>query len=305
MLFLSQPLKLKLRINKKAAKVLISNYWSLNSGVFMNYFATRGDNLIVGRFIGTEALGFYGRAFNIAKMPTNLFGSTMDKVLFPILASNDVSDENRKKSFLLLSFIISLFGLTLSLLLTTFSAQIVSIILGPQWIGVSGLLGILGFATFFRLAYKISISQLLVQRKFRMLSNMQITITIIMLILCYLGTYLGVEYVAGATTLAIILQYTYLNIIACKEIGVNLKEFIEAHRLPLLFTTCSTIIIGLMHYWVPDVLSSNYFFFAYSIALFVLIGLILFAIPSSNEYTNWWRQKISEFLFKKKKRKNN
>ena len=51
-----------------------------------NYVAVQGDNLVVGRFLGPQALGFYGRAYSLMSAPAYSFGNVLDQVLFPAMA---------------------------------------------------------------------------------------------------------------------------------------------------------------------------------------------------------------------------
>ena len=51
----------------------------------------QGDNLVVGRWLGANALGIYGRAYNLMVMPATAFGKIVNRVLFPVMAQ--VQDE--------------------------------------------------------------------------------------------------------------------------------------------------------------------------------------------------------------------
>ena len=50
-----------------------------------NYIAGQVDNLIVGRWLGAEALGIYNRAYQLMTAPANFFGQVLDRVLFPAM----------------------------------------------------------------------------------------------------------------------------------------------------------------------------------------------------------------------------
>ena len=47
------------------------------------YIGRNGDNFLVGRFLGTAALGLYSRAFNFMMLPINYFSSVIPTVLIP------------------------------------------------------------------------------------------------------------------------------------------------------------------------------------------------------------------------------
>ena len=51
------------------------------------YGAAQGDGLVVARFFGSEALGYYRRAFGIMTMPIGQFSGVMRPILFPVFSS--------------------------------------------------------------------------------------------------------------------------------------------------------------------------------------------------------------------------
>ncbi|MGD8699606.1 MAG: lipopolysaccharide biosynthesis protein, partial [Gemmatimonadales bacterium] len=61
---------------------------------FGNFLAHQGDNIVVGRWLGPQALGFYGRAYQLMATPASLFAGVLDKVLFPTMSK--VQDDVRR-----------------------------------------------------------------------------------------------------------------------------------------------------------------------------------------------------------------
>jgi PST family polysaccharide transporter len=48
--------------------------------------ASQADNVIVGRMLGTTALGFYGRAFALMMLPVSYFAMLVAAALFPVMS---------------------------------------------------------------------------------------------------------------------------------------------------------------------------------------------------------------------------
>ncbi len=104
---------------------------SLNSIVV--YVAYNADKLLVGRFLGAEALGIYGRAYQLISIPTDNLHSTLNWVMFPALARVQ-NDPHRLRNFFLKSFGIFLAIVTpITVCCGLFAEEIVRILLGPQW----------------------------------------------------------------------------------------------------------------------------------------------------------------------------
>lgn len=97
------------------------------------YLLTNVDKVLIGRFFGAEALGIYGRAYNLINLPTGSLSSTLGLVAFPAL-SRVQNDPERLRRYFVQGY--SLF-LSVVLPLTAgcalFAEDIVAVFLGPQW----------------------------------------------------------------------------------------------------------------------------------------------------------------------------
>ena len=97
------------------------------------YLAFNLDKILLGRFYGAEALGVYGRAYQLTTLPTDNLTETIGFVAFPALARIQ-NDPSRLKSYFLKGY-----GSFLSLLLpitvacALFSEDVVRVFLGAQW----------------------------------------------------------------------------------------------------------------------------------------------------------------------------
>jgi PST family polysaccharide transporter len=104
---------------------------TLNS--FVVYVAYNLDKVLLGRLMGAEALGLYGRAYQLVNMPTESLHTALSQVLFPAL-SRVQNDPARLRSLFKRAY-----GLFLSIILpgtaacALFAEDIVAVLLGPKW----------------------------------------------------------------------------------------------------------------------------------------------------------------------------
>lgn len=120
-----------------------------------NFIALQGDNALIGRMLGAEALGLYSRAYNFVAMPARLFGLVFDKVLFSALSQ--VNDDKTRSSNAL-SRALFLLAVTLgplSAFLVLSAADIIDILLGNEWKGVVLPFQILASTLIWRTSYKV------------------------------------------------------------------------------------------------------------------------------------------------------
>src|SRR5690625_2704445 len=99
MLVLSERHNMRLQLQWDSAKELLFFGGGFTVARISNQVALQADNLVVGRWLGANALGLYSRAYQLMVMPTNLFGQVIDKVLFPAMAQIQSEKDKLTSSF--------------------------------------------------------------------------------------------------------------------------------------------------------------------------------------------------------------
>jgi O-antigen/teichoic acid export membrane protein len=97
------------------------------------YVGYNADKVLIGRFWGADALGVYGRAYQIVNIPVANLNSAVGEVAFSAL-SRLQDDPIRFRSYFLKGFSLVL-GLTLpiAILCALFADDVVLVLLGPKW----------------------------------------------------------------------------------------------------------------------------------------------------------------------------
>lgn len=101
------------------------------------------DKVLLGRFWGANALGFYGRAFQLIDVPAQLLNGAVAEVAFALLARVQ-QDRDRVRIYFLKSYSLVL-AMTIPIVICAgdFAPDLVSVLLGPRWQQVSPLLRLL------------------------------------------------------------------------------------------------------------------------------------------------------------------
>ena len=99
----------------------------------LGYIANNADKVMIGRFWGVDAIGIYGRAYQIVSIPTDNLNSAIGEVAFSAL-SRLQNQPVHFRSYFLKGFSLVL-GLTLPVTIACglFADDIVSVFLGPRW----------------------------------------------------------------------------------------------------------------------------------------------------------------------------
>jgi PST family polysaccharide transporter len=97
------------------------------------YVAYNAEKVMIGYFWGADAIGIYGRAYQIVSIPTDNLNSAVGEVAFSAL-SRLQDDPPRLKSYFLKGFSLVL-GMTLPITITCalFADDVVFVLLGPKW----------------------------------------------------------------------------------------------------------------------------------------------------------------------------
>src|SRR5690606_31875435 len=129
--------------NKGYISELIHHGKWITGATIFNYGFERGDNIVVGRILGSQALGIYDMAYRFSMLPITEIAEIVNKVAFPVYVK--ISDDylRLKRAFLRTIGMISLFVLIVGLTLFFFTEPIVRIILGERWLETVEVLQVL------------------------------------------------------------------------------------------------------------------------------------------------------------------
>jgi O-antigen/teichoic acid export membrane protein len=118
--------------------------------------AMQVDNLVVGRWLGAEALGLYARAYNIAIAPASLLAQNVQSVTFS--AASRLEHDRPRLAVAHKRAVTSIILVTLpaSVVLAMLASEIVLLVLGPQWNGAVVPLTILSFGLSMKVCANVS-----------------------------------------------------------------------------------------------------------------------------------------------------
>ena len=97
------------------------------------YVAYNFEKVLLGRFWGAEAIGVYGRAYQLVNIPTDNLNSAVGEVAFSAL-SRVQDDPSRLRSYFLKGYsLVTALTLPITILCALFAKEAISILLGPKW----------------------------------------------------------------------------------------------------------------------------------------------------------------------------
>jgi len=149
----------KFKIHKSYfRKIFHRGKWITANGV-LNYIGENGDNIVVGKFLGTSSLGFYQMAYKISILPISEVSDVINRVVFPVY-SRIGDDINRlRKAFFKTTSLILFSSFVIGIIIFLFPKEIILIILGNKWISAAPVLQVLSLYGVLR-SINVSLSSL-------------------------------------------------------------------------------------------------------------------------------------------------
>jgi O-antigen/teichoic acid export membrane protein len=108
--------------------------WITTCENLLVFLAWNSDNILIGRFWGADALGLYGRAYQLATLPVLQLTSKVDAVAFSALSRIQGDAERVAKSFLKGYALVISFTIPIAISCPLFAEEIVRVVLGSNWI---------------------------------------------------------------------------------------------------------------------------------------------------------------------------
>jgi O-antigen/teichoic acid export membrane protein len=113
---------------------------------FINYFSRNADNILIGKFIGTDALGLYAKAYGLFMMPIVQIRGPLANVSIPVLSSLKDQPERYAKYYQRIIDIIATLAMPLTMYCLIEAGFLIRMLLGERWLGVVPVFRILAMA---------------------------------------------------------------------------------------------------------------------------------------------------------------
>lgn len=147
----------KLTFSKKFDLKVLGSIWDYSKNQFgfnfINYFTRNADNILVGKFMGSDSLANYNKAYQLLLLPNTLFLGIVNPVLQPVFSEyQDAVSHIRNVYYSILHFL-ALVGIPLSIFLSFNAREIIIFMFGNQWDGAVAPFKILALTVWIQMTY--------------------------------------------------------------------------------------------------------------------------------------------------------
>jgi len=225
------------------------------------YAGYNTDKILLGRIWGAEALGIYGRAYQLVNIPTENLNSAVGSVAISAL-SRLQEERERFKSYFLKGYSLTLvLTIPLTIFCALFADDIIFILLGPKWTGA---------ATIFRLLAPTIVAFALINPLYWLLVSsghvgrslkMAFVIAPLVTVAYVAGLPFGPKGVAFGYSAMMTLLTAPLIVWATNGLVVSWRDILKAMRPPFLSAAVATAVgvaaaplLGKIHLPLPRLL---------------------------------------------------
>lgn len=114
----------------------------------INYFSRNLDNILIGKYLGSSALGLYDRAYQLLMLPITKLRDPLNSVGIPAMSSLDPQSNRYREYYKQYVFLLAFFSMPMVVLMAVLADPLILLVLGENWMAASPifqLLALIGF----------------------------------------------------------------------------------------------------------------------------------------------------------------
>jgi lipopolysaccharide exporter len=242
---------------------------------FLNYVDRRADNLLIGKFLGSGALGYYTLAYQIMLFPLEQVSSVFVRVLFPILSRLQDDLESFRVAYLRAVSGIATLTFPMMLGLLAVSHDFIVVVFGEKWLPMLWVLRVFCIVGLIQSVVTTVGTIYLSTGRTTRVFIVTLVFTPIFVLAFVVGLKWGIEGVAiayGGVSAAV--AYVSLSL-AFRIVSLSFNAFHKAILRPLFVSSLMSLLVAWFNSGTGALLSANLRF-----TLSVLLGVGLYLILS-------------------------
>lgn len=258
----------------KAKELFGFGKWILGSSILI-FLITQGDDIFVGKLLGTTALGLYQLAYRISNMPTTEITHVISQVTFPAYSKLQDNIEKLREAYLRTVKVLAFVAIPTAGIILAIAYPFTQVVLGDKWLPMVAVMQLLTLQGAMR-ALSASTGPLFqaigkpeIGTKLQFLQLMMMAFLIYPFIIRWGIFGAGLTIVSTGIILNFFVYREVLKIIQC-----SVWDFLKVIYPPVVITG---IMIGAVYLANNIFLSNNLI----GLALMVIIGMLVYLALSS------------------------
>jgi O-antigen/teichoic acid export membrane protein len=192
------------------------------------YLNRNADNMLIGRFLGSTALGLYAVAYNIMLAPLSRIAGPLVEVLFPAFSKMQADREKMASLWLRANRMIATITIPGMLGLIVVAPEFVSVVLGEKWAAAVPVIQILAWVGLLQSLQRLNSSVLQAVDRTGVLLRYSVVVVVASLAAFAGGLSWGIVGVATAYAISSTIVEPYYAWLTARELGLSMWDFVRA-----------------------------------------------------------------------------
>jgi O-antigen/teichoic acid export membrane protein len=192
------------------------------------YLNRNADNMLIGRFLGSTALGLYAVAYNIMLAPLSRIAGPIVEVLFPAFSRIQADKERMASLWLRANRMIAAITIPGMLGLIVVAPEFVRVVLGEKWLAAVPVIQILAWVGLLQSLQRLNSSVLQAVDRTGVLLRYSVVVVVASLVAFAGGLSWGIVGVATAYAISSTIVEPYYTWLTARELGISIWDFVRA-----------------------------------------------------------------------------
>jgi len=207
----------------------------------INYLSANIDYIIIGRFLGPSALGFYTLAYNLMIFPLTKINPIITKVAFPVFSIIQNDNDRLKRGYCKVINYISMLSFPMLAGMLVVAPEFIRLIYGTKWEPSIAVLQIFCFVGIFKSLGNPIGSILLAKGRADIGFYWNVFVVIMVSVAAIVGVNWGIVGVAVAILILQVPFFFIIQPIVNKLINLKFSEYFKAIQIPVV---CSVVMLA-------------------------------------------------------------
>jgi O-antigen/teichoic acid export membrane protein len=251
LLWINSEWKPRIKFEFSYVKELLGFSSNLLGFSSFNYWIRNVDNLLIGKVIGSSALGIYGTAYRILLLPLSLISHTIGQVLFPAFSTIQTDKNRISRAYLNITSVIALITFPMMMGLFVVSDHFVKAVFGNQWLDMIPILRIFSIVSMVQSISTVNGNLYLSQGRTDLQFRVGLIIGSLGIGAIVIGLTWGIVGVALAYGIISILVFYPSLYIAVSLVGLRALDVLKNLSRIFLFSLIMSMVIWLIDLILP------------------------------------------------------
>ena len=245
---------------------------------FLNFLNRRGDDFLIGYFLGSVALGYYSVAYRLLVTGTQLLTGILNQVALPTFSKLQSEPKRLRKALYKVTFLASLISIPAFMGLAVLAPELITVMFGKQWIPSIPVMKILASIGVLQPLFFLNGAVMTAMGKPSWRLKINFFSTIVSLVGFAIAVRYGIVAVAAAFAIRNFLLCPLFVWVIYKLVKINVRQYLSQFVIPMFCSiTMCLALIGL-RFLFAHVISSQQLLIVGIAAGFAVYGIVLMSL---------------------------